>query len=161
MKQFARRAPRPLLRRTIVVSIGPSSISLITAALDLQLVRLLRAATADDAAMLTQARPSCQPPPEILPRRRIHPTPKFEPRPVVHPSPRFESRPVISPTPEEALLPPPQCVPDHAPCHGKLAIQPPWKVLPTEKPSQVAQPVKVVVHRPDIISKGSLIDLFI
>lgn len=137
-----------------------TGINLITAALDLQLVRLLRAATADDAEMLARVQRKHDPVPEILPRKRIEPTPRFEPRPVVHPTPRFEPRPVITPSPAESA-PTPDSV--RGASHSQKSHLPPpcWKALPSEIPSEPAQTVKLIVHRPDIISKGSLIDLFI
>jgi len=44
---------------------------------------------------------------------------------------------------------------------GKSPIEPPWAVLPWNEPAKAPAQVKVVEFRTDIISKGSLIDLFI
>jgi hypothetical protein len=146
------------------VGLETSSINLLTATLDLQLVKLLRAATADDAALSPTpgARRAVQPESEILPRQRIRPAPIIEPRQRIEPAPRFEPRPVVerAPAAEACSLPP---SPDRcrAACYSKTPIEPPWKVLPWENPSQPAPKVKVVICRPDIVSKGSLIDFFI
>ena len=144
---------------------APSSVSAIVAALDLQLVRGLRAALQDDIrhgvhplgpAPTSQflGRHRHEPEPVIEPRRHIHPTPHFEPRPVHHPEPKF--------APREALDPHacPPCPPLPEDPGGTCAIQPPWKVRPWEQPVPIKREVKVVVVRPDIVSKGSLIDFF-
>ena len=138
-----------------------SSINLLTATLDLQLVKLLRAATADDAAMAADTRRAVQPAPEILPRKRIQPQPIIEPRQRIEPTPRFEPRPVAERAPAEVCSLPPTPDRCHAVSYSKTPIEPPWKVLPWENPSQPAPKVKVVIHRPDIGTKGSLIDFFI
>jgi len=137
-----------------------SSINLITATLDLQLVRLLRAATLDDAALRCGVRRVIDPEPEILPRRRVEPEVFIEPRVRIEPTPVFEPRPVIEVKPTEVCLPPTpdQCV---AATYSKTPLEPPWKVMPWENPSQPAPKIKVVIHRPDIVTKGSLIDFFI
>src|SRR5438128_2501807 len=89
------------------------------------------------------------------PRPVIHPTPRFEPRPVAHPTPRFEPRPIerASKTCPDGLLPAcsAPCAPEH-PRIGKSPIQPPWKVLPWEKPLPPAPVVKVVIRRPDNVN---------
>jgi hypothetical protein len=141
--------------------VAPSSVSAIVATLDLQLVRLIRAAMQDDgrhAATALGPAPSPQPQlrqhfapdPVYEPRRHIHPTPRYEPRPVIHPSPRIapggDCCVPCEPTPE---------LPD-----GRCPIQPPWKVRPWDAPVPIKLEVKVVVVRPDIVSKGSLIDFF-
>jgi len=141
--------------------VAPSSIAAIVATLDLQLVRLVRAAMQDDgprAATALGPRPSPQP----LPRRHIEPEPVIEPRRHIHPTPRYEPRPVIHPRPRiaptEECCPP--CEPAPEPPDGRCPIQPPWKVRPWEAPVPMKLEVKVVVIRPDIVSKGSLIDFF-
>ena len=141
---------------------APSSVSAIVAALDLQLVRGLRAALQDDIqrgvhplgpAPTTHllARQRIEPEPVIEPRRHIEPTPHFEPRPVHHPEPTFAPRDVLAP---------PSCTPLPEDPGGKCAIEPPWKVRPWEQSVPIKREVKVVVVRPDIVSKGSLIDFF-
>ena len=141
---------------------APSSVSAIVAALDLQLVRGLRAALQDDirrgvhplGPAPTQQLPGRQriePEPIIEPRRHIHPTPYFAPRPVHHPEPKFAPCDVFAP---------PSCTPLPEDPGGKCPIEPPWKVRPWEQPVPIKREVKVVVVRPDIVSKGSLIDFF-
>ena len=39
-------------------------------------------------------------------------------------------------------------------------IQPPWKMLPWENPAPPAKVVKLVVRRPDNLTKGSMYRLF-
>jgi hypothetical protein len=135
--------------------------SLIVAASDLEVVRLIRGAirAADIASgkgcgVLTpepiiEPRRRFHPEPEILPRRRIHPTPRFEPRPVYHPTPRLECSP--PPAPCDPPLPP------HCPC----PIQPPWKQLVWQTPIPPRATLKVVQYKTDIPHKGSLLDVFI
>jgi len=142
--------------------VAPASISAIVATLDLQLVRMLRAAMADDGQRVTALGPAPNNA-NIEPRKRIEPEPRFEPRPVVHPTPRFEPRPVYHPTARYVPT-----VPDAPLCEasptdpdpGRYRIQPPWKVRPWEGPVPMKLEVKVVVVRPDIVNKGSLIDFF-
>jgi hypothetical protein len=158
--------------------------SLLVAASDLQLVRLLRGAmrTADlssgaagggfGPAAVIEPRPRHHPDPLIEPRPRIHPTPRFEPRPVIHPTPRFEPRPVIRPEPRVDAPAYPCVVLEIVvdPCDSNCPIEPPWRVLPWEPGADVsaqaeslAQPahrVKPPIRRPDIVGKGALIDLF-
>jgi hypothetical protein len=142
--------------------------SLLVAAADLKLVRLLRDAirTAD-----LSSRPggACLSPIGTIPqaasfegRRILHPEPRFLPRPVIHPTPRFEPRPVVHPTPREVPPLPPPCD-DAAPCPIKRhsPLDPPWKMAVRELPVPPALKLKVVVHRTDVVHKGSLIDLFI
>ena len=46
--------------------------------------------------------------------------------------------------------------------HGVyFTIQPPWSVLPWQNPPPIQRTVKIVVVRPDILSKGTMIDSFI
>jgi hypothetical protein len=147
--------------------VGVSDIpNLVVASLDLQLVRLLRGAMAvgdgrccEPVSGLGPA-PNCierrfryQPETEILPRKRIEPTPLIEPRQVIRPTDRFEPREAdLVPVPVECYRP-----------TRKSVIEPPWKVLPWERPLEcrVQPEVKVVVRPPDIVHKGSLIDFFI
>jgi hypothetical protein len=95
------------------------------------------------------------------PRLTYHPTPRFEPRPVHHPTPRFEPRFTVHPQPrieEQPTAPAPE---PETPRKVESAIQPPWRVRLWETPVQPPPKVKQIIHRSDVISKGSLIDLFI
>jgi hypothetical protein len=147
-----------------------SSVGLIVATLDLQLVRLLRAAMrhgevgpGDDMRLI-------HPEPVIRPRHRAGPEPIIEPRPHVRPEPMFEPReklradgiPVAccdSIAPFTCAEPVEKASPSSSP------IEPPWKVLPWEdRPIPAPRPprkIKVIVTRPDSYCKGSVIDLFI
>jgi hypothetical protein len=136
---------------------------LIVALSDLKVVRLLRAAANGTAGPVSKLGPAPTFRRDIFEaRRRIVPEPRFEPRPVIHPTPRFESRPVIHPRPEvrcepicKAPLEPEQ------PARLQSPLQPPWKLLPWKNPVQLAPKIKVTILRPDIVSKGMLLDLFI
>ena len=147
------------------VSVSAADVGLIVAALDLKLVRLVRGAMAPNpngkpVAFIGPAPTNAR----FLPRPVVHPTPRFEPRPVIHPTPRFEPRLVIHPRPRVEPLPC-ACEPPHEPempARSKSPIEPPWKVLPWEQPpGQPAPKVKLAIYRPDVVSKGSLIDFFI
>ncbi|MGH7180318.1 MAG: hypothetical protein ACREJC_23265, partial [Tepidisphaeraceae bacterium] len=85
----------------------------------------------------------------LLPRPVILPAARFLPRPVVHPTPRLESLP--PPPPREC--PTPVC--------PKGPLVPPWDMPVWKTPVQPAQKVKVHIHRPDVVNKGSLLDLFV
>jgi hypothetical protein len=142
-------------------------VSLVVAALDLELVRLLR------AAMRTEAGGSgrvIHPEPVVEPRKRIDPEPEIGPRRRIHPEPTFEPRrrhrpddvgsccaACFSGAPVESA----EKVP-----HPPSPIEPPWKVLPWDERMRTAPPrpvrrIKVLRVRPDIQCKGSVIDLFI
>jgi len=140
--------------------VAPSSVSAIVAALDLQLVRGLRAALQDD--IQHGVHPLGPAPQQILPRQRIDPEPYIEPRRHITPTPHFEPRPVYHPEPKfapgEDFCPPSSPLPEDP--GGRCPIEPPWKVRPWEQPVPIKLEVKVVVVRPDIVSKGSLIDFF-
>lgn len=143
-----------------------NNVSLVVAALDLHLVRLLRGAMrpADPSpgpggaggfgpAAVIEHRPRHHPDPLIEPRPRIRPTPRFEPRPVIHPAPRIEAS-----LNDAAGAAPRDSSP---PCPRGSPLQPPWKVLPWEQVPTPPPLLKINVVRPDIHHKGSLIDLFI
>ena len=143
----------------------PSEISLLAASMDLQLVKLLRDAMRTTACAtklgvaVACARSRC-----IEPRVRIDPEPFIEPRVVITPTPRFEPRPVYY-VREPVYLDPnaPLPAPTEPECPRKTppVCPPPWKSLPpVEHPEQVAPKVKVLIQRPDIVTKGSLIDFF-
>jgi hypothetical protein len=89
------------------------------------------------------------PAPRYLPRQIIHPTPRYLPRPVVHPFPRVE--------PSHPL---PPCSTARTP-HITAGPQPPWKILPWQEPPKPASVIKVTVRPPDMLTKGTLIDLFV
>ncbi len=148
-------APHRLLPAS--VGIGNDA-SLIVAALDLQLVRTLTRSIARNAIcpllgpcdrLTLRSRLRAELRDRFLPREVIVPEPRFTPRPVIHPTPRFEPRPVERPAEPEQ------------PVRLNNPIDPPWKVLAHEIPLQPAPRVKVNIHRPDVIHKGTLIDLFI
>jgi hypothetical protein len=141
----------------------PANIALVTAALDLQLVRLIRAAIAPPVC---RGPGSCLPTDRFEPRDVLQPTPRFEPRPVVSPTPRIEPRPVITPTPRVEVPPvqygttaPPD--PGHPP--RRLTLEPPWAVLPWEQPLPLSAPpapvIKRVVYRTDTGGIGRRIDV--
>ena len=143
-------------------------VDLVVAALDLKVVRLVRDAirTADLSAGGVPGPLGTVVFRNAAARARVIPEPRFEPRVVYHPQPRFEPRQTIHPQATYAPAPlieqPPTvlCEPEQ-PVRNRCPIQPPWRVLPWEIPAQPAPKVKVVVVRPDIVSKGSLIDFFI
>jgi hypothetical protein len=141
-----------------------ASVSLIVASLDLQLVRLIRGAmaaadgspgarfvAASTVNRDIQPRPKLRQHQEILPRPVVHPTPHFAPRPVIHLQPKFV------PPPPAACAP----VEPEKPHRNECPIQPPWKVLPWQTPIPPKPQIKIVVHRTDVVHKGSLIDVFI
>jgi hypothetical protein len=144
-----------------------SSIAGLVATLDLQLVQMLRGAmnAADANACKTVAGVPVAHKRDCFERRPvIDPTPRIEGRKVYHPTPRIEPRPVIRPTARveksNACLPP---VPTEVEPGEKTKspILPPWKTLPCENKQPAPVQIKMVVQRPDIQNKGSLIDLFI
>jgi len=149
-----------------------SSANLIVAALDLKLVRLLRAAMrGGDCCPGVGCNRLIGPEKRFEPRRRIHPEPVIEPRPRHTPEPRFEPRPVHRPAEVVGVRPGgcPPC-PELTRADAKLPgspIQPPWKVLPWQDPAaelsrpRPVQRVKVLIGRPDIFLKGGVIDIFI
>jgi hypothetical protein len=146
-----------------------SSVNLIVATLDLQLVRLVRDAMrgADKAA--GGAMGLIHPAPVVEPRHRHQPDPVIEPRLHHRPAPVIE--PPLKMRSEDAVWSYTQCVSPMEPASAENVsrstspIEPPWKVLPWEDRSlpapRVVRRIKVVVGRPDIQSKGNVIDLFI
>jgi len=86
-----------------------------------------------------------------LPRQHIEPTPTYEPRRVIH----------VTPTVQEAL---PPYVPLAEPIESKdtiHAIEPVWATLPPVEQEQVVIRPKVFVQKVDLITKGTLLDLFV
>ena len=69
---------------------APTSVSAIVAALDLKLVRLVRAAMRGSCC--PGACGPIHPAPVIEPRKRIEPEPEIEPRKRIEPTPVFEPR---------------------------------------------------------------------
>jgi hypothetical protein len=143
----------------------------VVAALDLKLVRLVRAAMAGGGGPAGGLVGKAGPEPVIGPRKR------HEPEPVIEPRKRIEPEPVIEPRKRlsggglrcdcPAALPPvAPTEPVEKASRSTSPIEPPWKVLPWELPLDVdrARPlrkIKVIQPRPDIHCKGSVIDLFI
>src|SRR5262249_51022225 len=140
-----------------------SSIGLITAKLDLQLVRMLRQAmrVADlssgcgchgdpEPRLCVEPRPRLHPSAVIEPRQRISPAVRIEPRKVAHP------RPIeLNSTPQASLSHPEDVRVTKSP------IQPPWRVLPWEKLAPPAPKLKVDIRRFDVPAKGTVLDVFI
>jgi hypothetical protein len=92
-------------------------------------------------------------------------------RPVLCPEPRYLPRPVIRPTPYYAPVPwPTRLNPGMPKSWGnqecaeapsiEQAPQPPWKVLPWQEPAKIPPKIKVVIQQPDILRRGTLIDFF-
>jgi hypothetical protein len=147
--------------------VDAASVSLIVASLDLQLVRLIRGAmrVADmqggggtgGLPLASTVNRDIQPQPKLKQHQQI------EPRPVFHPTPYFAPRPVIHPQPRVVNPPPVACAPvepEKEP-RSHCPIQPPWKLLPWQTPIPPRPVIKTVVHRTDVVNKGSLIDMFI
>jgi hypothetical protein len=142
-------------------------VSLVVAALDLELVRLVRAAMRTDGAGSGRV---IHPEPVVEPRKRVEPEPEIEPRKRFHPEPAFEPR--KKHRPEDVGSCCAACV-SAAPVesaekvsHSPSPVEPPWKVLPWDErlrsmPPRPVRRIKVVQVRPDIQCKGSVIDLFI
>lgn len=135
--------------------------ALIVAAFDLKVVQLIRKAmrTADAQGTRGDALGIVRDP-VYQQRPVIHPEPRYEPRPVVHPTPHYEARPVIHPEPRVAERPPEPFEPWHPQPH-KSPLPPPWRIPVWKNPIPRPREIKRVVVRPDIISKGSLLDFFI
>ena len=162
-RRVTRRKCHPPVCSVPSVNLAASA-SLIVASLDLQLVRLLRAAmkNADDASVSIGGS-SLRPAATFERRRVVHPEPRYEPRRVIHPEPRYEPRRVehvqkICPD----LIPScsATCAPE--PCHiTKSPIDPPWKKLPWQNAPTPPPVIKVVVRISDIASAGTIIDCFI
>lgn len=145
-------------RRLLTRGVGIGNASLIIAALDLQLVRLLRKSIAANVAcpvlcpcdrLAIRSRLRAELRRRIEPRKVVHPTPRFDARPVIHPTPRIEPRTVDHPTE------PVQPARKPGPC------RPPWRVPLWEMTLQPPPNIKVHIYRPDVIHKGTLLDLFI
>jgi hypothetical protein len=137
--------------------------SLIPAMMQLGLVRLLRGAMRPKlppAPALPGPAPSTPPPLHRSSDDRI------EHRPRIEPAPRFEPRPVHRPAPRVMPAPPAPAADPHAPCPqaprrcAGSPLLPPWKTMPWEKPADPPPPIKIIIHRPDITTRGMLIDFY-
>ena len=148
--------------------------ALLVAALDLNLVQLLRGAmrAADIASGRTEPvsalGPAPTPPPDRFDRE-----PVFQPRKVYHPEPKVEPRQLISidavkrqsaPAKIEVKSEPLEtqpCCCDTIKPEVESPLAPPWRQPIWATPVPPTPKVKIVKIRPDIINKGSLIDFFI
>jgi hypothetical protein len=137
--------------------------SLIVAASDLAVVQLIRDAirTADLSAgqAATSTAPASAAPVTrqtvIEPARTVERQPIIETREVTHYQTKMVGNNTSScPCPHES-----SGHRDHRPIY--CVIQPPWSVLPWENPAPIKRTVKLQVVRPDILSKGTMIDSFI
>ena len=149
--------------------------ALAIASLDLLLVQdLVGAIRAADAGAQAAASSPLTPLPTIEPRPHIHPEPVYEPRRVVHLSPCYEpcreprghAEPLLHALPRVALSEA-GGVQSSTGCEtatkheSTSSIQPPWAVRAWQEIAKPPARVKVVTYRTDILSKGSLIDMFI
>ena len=94
----------------------------------------------------------------------VGPSATYAPRRVIHPEPRYDRRPIIHTPPVEKPTPWYPEVGGERPrpvCPVCSPVQPPWAVLPWDAPTPVELQVKLIQQVTDVISKGSLIDLFI
>ncbi len=141
------------------------AIGLITASLDLQLVRLIRGAIAENNVGNVQ--PKIHPGGtssnvDFEPRKTIHPTPRFEPRPVHTPEPVITSPEVIRCKPIE--LEACKLVPE---AFGPLPA--PWQMLLREKvwnrpvatPEGVIGPDALARYRASSPRIGDMLDSFL
>lgn len=142
------------------MGVGPA-IAAVTATLDLELVRLLRAAMAGGGVCAGQG---ISPTPAIEPRKRYEPEPRIEPRHVITPTPRFEGRVVYHPQRVEPAgligVGGPPAEPEK-PCSVPSPIQPPWKQMPWQKAPVPPPELKIVFRPPDVPRKGTVFDVFI
>jgi hypothetical protein len=144
--------------------------ALAVAALDLNLVRLLRAAMRPGGPCGCGPLDLIHPGARFEPRKRVEPTPLIEPRPHVRPEPVFEPRMKVRGAGGAeccggcAQVAP--AAPEAAPRPLTSPLEPPWKVRPWEDRAVADRPrpvrkIKVVMTRSDSYCKGSVIDLFI
>ncbi len=91
--------------------------------------------------------------------------PRYDQRRVIHPSPRYETRIVHTRTVERpALIDAKQPAPPAEtaqPIRHKSPLAPPWELPLPSVQAPVIRVVKYEAHKPDLICKGMLIDLFI
>lgn len=149
--------------------------ALLVAALDLNLVQLLRGAMrAADIASGRREPVSALGPAPTPPPDRFEREPVFQNRRVVHPEPKFAARTVAHVASAKQLPAPAKLAiethaPEIEPCCCSITIKPevesplapPWRQPIWATPIPPTSKVKIVKIRPDIINKGSLIDFFI
>ncbi|HZK81549.1 MAG TPA: hypothetical protein VFC46_10790 [Humisphaera sp.] len=143
-----------------------STTSLLVAALDLHLVQdVIGAIRAADAAEAVAKASPFAPVPTIESPRHIHPDPIYVHPRVIHPDPRYAPRPIVHCEPHVeqtntrlALI---ESSDKPAPAHSNCPIQPPWAVLPYQTPAKPPAQIKIVLYRTDILTKGTLLDVFI
>jgi hypothetical protein len=143
-----------------------STTSLLVAALDFRMIEdVIGAIRAADAAEAGSKRSPFSPLPVVESPRHIHPDPiSAHPR-VIHPDPSYPPRAVVHPEPRDerttarlALIEPSD---KPHPAHSDCAVRPPWSVLPYQFPSKAPTVIKKTVYRTDILTKGTLLDVFI
>jgi hypothetical protein len=145
-------------------------VGLVVAALDLKLVRLVRAAMQPGVGPAGGVDGTIRPTPVFEPRRRIEPEPVIEPRQKYRPEPVFEPRQRLGGglrcdcAGETAPAAPTE--PVEKVSRSVSPIEPPWKVLPWEQPPDAhrvrpLRKIKVIQPRPDMQCKGTVIDIFI
>jgi hypothetical protein len=148
---------------------SPETIAaVLPAALDLQLVELIRSAmeVADLVVASEAPLPSMTPPPQPDIQTVVEVQKHIQLAPVIEPGKVIQLAPTIQPAP--AQQPPPPLTPSSLPPasaqshphRDDLYPQPPWKFLPWPQHESSRAPVKRVVAVPDILIKGLLIDLF-
>lgn len=139
--------------------------NLLLAASGLSVVRLLRSAMNGGAppSGLGPAPNPLNQPGGAGPRIVAEPDLRIEPRKVIDPAPRFNPRPVITPSPAWTENLQVGGEPRQPEIYSRLTspIEPVWKTLPLEQTTQPSPQVKINIIRPDIVSKGMLLDLFI
>lgn len=147
--------------------------SLIVAASDLNVVRLIRRAmrAADIASGRGQPVSGLGPAPDCYRacwrnRRHYEPTPVYEPRQHIHPAPVYEPRTVnysvrYVAQPEPVVVPPPiQIVVETEPAAVRTPFPPVWKTLPpVEVEAPARRPIKIERHHPDNRHRGMVIDV--
>jgi hypothetical protein len=146
--------------------VAVSSVNFIVASLQLQLVQSLISAirTADLTSAAHNAAGGSPNPADSFccgDGRSITCEPRYLPRPVLHPTPRYLPRPVIHPQPRVAPSPLPPPIPSAKTPHITPGPPPPWKTLPCGEPGAAQSVIKMIVQRPDTLTKGTLIDLFL
>jgi hypothetical protein len=141
-----------------------SHIEALVATFDLEVVQLLRdAIRTTEAAGALEGR-TLQPAAVYEPRRHFQPDPVVDPRRHLAAGAVIQRAGVVrageSVLKTDACEAPP-AAPQLAMTPTPSPIQPPWKTVPWEDGPRPA-PLKITIVRPDIlISKGSVLDLFI
>lgn len=160
------RAPRGLCFSKGVSAIADTA-TLAVSVLDLKLVQdVIGAIRAADAVTAAENNNPLTPLPTIESPRHIFPDPIYEHRRHIHPEPVYARRPIVHPAPYDQrpgrprLALEPDRVHSAAPCNVS-PIKPPLPALAARVPASSVVKMKRVVVRTDILSKGSLIDMFI